>query len=137
MFGSTKKQQGGLVPISGVEVEIFNPGSFQKNAFDEEGEICCSGPNVMVGYYNLPHETEEVIFEAYNKRWFRTGDLGRVGSNGVLRITGRVKEQYKLTNGKFVVPGPIEDLLKLSRYVSNAFVFGENLPYSIFFATFF
>lgn len=130
LYGITKKQQGGLRALPGVEMAIFSTVNNNRLAHDEEGEICCSGPNIMLGYYKLPDQTKEVIFELDNKRWFRTGDLGRIDQEGILRITGRVKEQYKLSNGKFVVPGQVEDILKLSKYISNVFIYGDNLPYS-------
>jgi long-chain acyl-CoA synthetase len=66
-----------------------------------EGEICCTGPNVMVGYYKNDAATAEVISIAPDgkSRMFHTGDLGRQGEDGFVRVTGRLKEQYKLENG--------------------------------------
>ena len=57
--------------------------------------------------------------------------MARVRTDGSLRITGRVKEQYKLTNGKYCVPTVIEEKIKLSRFVNQAFVYGDNLPYNV------
>ncbi|KAI2510172.1 AMP-binding enzyme [Fragilaria crotonensis] len=77
-----------------------------KEAADgEEGEICCVGPNIMRSYYKNPEATAEVISMAPDgvSRMFHTGDLGRM-DNGFLKVTGRLKEQYKLENGKYVVP---------------------------------
>ena len=66
---------------------------------------------------------EEVIYirpDGSNDRVFRTGDLGILSKDNVLKITGRASEQYKLTNGKFVVPGNVEDKFKLwSPYVQQ------------------
>ncbi len=62
---------------------------------------------------------------------FRTGDMGYIDAHGFLFITGRIKEQYKLENGKYVVPTPIEEQLKLSPYVANAMVYGDNRPYNV------
>ena len=61
---------------------------------------------------------------------FRTGDMGKM-ENGYLYITGRIKEQYKLENGKYVVPTPMEEQLKLSPYVSNVMVYGDNKPFNV------
>lgn len=94
----------------------------------EEGEIVVYGPNVMQGYYNLPEETKKVMTADGG---FRTGDLGRVDHDGFLYITGRIKEQYKLENGKYVVPTVIEDQIKLSPFVNQAFLYGANKPFNV------
>src|SRR5262249_6489219 len=62
---------------------------------------------------------------------FRTGDMGRLDKEGFLFITGRIKEQYKLENGKYVVPTPLEEQLKLSPLVANAMVYGDNKPFNV------
>ena len=92
------------------------------------GEVICYGHNVMQGYYNLPEENEKV-FTADGG--FRTGDMGHVDADGFLYITGRIKEQYKLENGKYVVPVPIEEAMKLSPWVINVMVHGANRPYNV------
>jgi len=99
----------------------------------KEGEICCSGPNVMKGYYNNSKATEEVITLAPDgkSRLFHTGDLGKLGEDGFLSITGRLKEQYKLENGKYVCPTPIEEAIGMSRFVSQVVVCGANKPYNV------
>lgn len=61
----------------------------------------------------------------------RTGDRGRLDSDGFLFITGRIKEQYKLENGKFVFPTALEEDIRLVPLVENAMVYGENRPYNI------
>ncbi|AKF10320.1 AMP-dependent synthetase/ligase [Sandaracinus amylolyticus] len=92
------------------------------------GEVVVFGHNVMQGYYNLPEENEKVFTEDGG---FRTGDMGYLDDDGFLYITGRIKEQYKLENGKYVAPAPLEDKLKLSPYVANTFVYGDNKPYNV------
>ncbi|MEX1362012.1 MAG: long-chain fatty acid--CoA ligase [Nannocystaceae bacterium] len=96
-----------------------------------DGEIVVVGPNVMVGYHNAPEATAAVIFELEGKRAFRTGDMGRIVEDGFVKITGRFKEQYKLENGKYVVPTPLEERLQLSGFISQAFVFGDNRPHNV------
>lgn len=94
----------------------------------DNGEILVYGPNVMKGYHNRPEENKQV-FTADGG--FRTGDMGRVDKNGYLYITGRIKEQYKLENGKYVVPSPLEEKLKLSQYIANVMIHGANKPYNV------
>jgi long-chain acyl-CoA synthetase len=57
--------------------------------------------------------------------------MGYVDEGGYLFITGRIKEQYKLENGKYVVPSPLEEQLKLSPYVANVMVYGDNKPHNV------
>lgn len=111
-------------PIPEVSVTIDG------DATDEEGlgEIVVHGPNVMQGYYNLAEENAKVFTDDGG---FRTGDLGSVDSDGYLMIRGRIKEQYKLENGKYVVPSPIEEQLTLSGYIASAMVYGEQRPYNV------
>lgn len=110
--------------IPGVRIEIDTDvvGS------DEVGEIVIHGPNVMMGYYNLPEENE-AVFTA--DRGFRTGDLGSRDGDGFIAIRGRIKEQYKLENGKYVVPSPLEEQLQLSGYITNIMVHGEQRPHNV------
>jgi long-chain acyl-CoA synthetase len=94
----------------------------------EDGEIVVYSPSVMKGYHNRPEENAEV-FTADGG--LKTGDLGRLDADGYLFITGRIKEQYKLENGKYVVPAPLEEQLKLSPYIANVMVFGDNKPHNV------
>jgi long-chain acyl-CoA synthetase len=92
------------------------------------GEIVVYGPNVMQGYYKLEQETA-AVFTADGG--FRTGDLGYLDQENFLYITGRIKEQYKLENGKYVVPAPLEELVKLSPFVANVMIYGDNKPFNV------
>ncbi|MFI5299504.1 MAG: AMP-dependent synthetase/ligase [Polyangiales bacterium] len=94
----------------------------------ENGEILVYGPNVMKGYHNRDKENAEVLMKDGG---FRTGDMGRLDRNGYLYITGRIKEQYKLENGKYVVPSPLEEKLKLSQYIANVMVHGANKVFNV------
>lgn len=110
--------------IPGVRVEIDTTASDMPG----QGEILVYGPNVMRGYYNLP----QVSAEAFTPDGgFRTGDLGYLDKEGFLFITGRIKEQYKLENGKYVMPAPIEEELKLSPFIANIMIYGANRPYDV------
>jgi long-chain acyl-CoA synthetase len=117
-------------PIPGVDVFICDE-SGKVLPRETDGEVVVVGPNLMQGYHGLEAETAEVIFELDGMRAFRTGDMGRLTSDGFLKITGRFKEQYKLANGKYVVPTPLEERLKLSGFVNQAFIYGDNKPYNV------
>ena len=93
-----------------------------------DGEIVVYGPNVMKGYHNRPEDTKATMTPDGG---FRTGDRGRLDNDGFLYITGRIKEQYKLENGKFVFPVSLEEEICLVPFVQQAVVYGLNRPYNI------
>jgi len=110
--------------IEGVSVRI------DKAATDDpkSGEIIVSGHNVMQGYHNREEENAKVFTEDGS---FRTGDMGYIDDEGFIFITGRIKEQYKLENGKYVVPSPLEEDLKLSPFIANVMIHGANRPFNV------
>ena len=112
--------------IPGVEIIIDTAAV--GGEMGDQGEIVIRGPNIMLGYHGLPDKTAEVLDAEGN---FRTGDLGRLDSDGYLYITGRIKEQYKLENGKYVVPSPLEEQLKLSGYINQVMVYGANKLFNV------
>ena len=114
-------------PIPGVEIEI----DIAATEDPTQGEVVIYGHNIMEGYHNLDEANAEVLVEKHGLRGFRSGDMGRFDEEGFLFITGRVKEQYKLLNGKYVVPTPLEEKLKLSPYISNVMVHGANREYNV------
>ncbi|MGI9552058.1 MAG: AMP-dependent synthetase/ligase [Aurantibacter sp.] len=87
----------------------------------EDGEILIKGPNVMLGYYKDPEKTDEVMTGDY----FHTGDKGEVDSEGFLKITGRKKEMFKTSGGKYIIPTLLENELKQSRFIEQVMVMGE------------
>lgn len=88
----------------------------------ENGEILVKGPNVMQGYYKDPKKTAETIKEG----WFHTGDKGEFDEDGFLKITGRTKEMFKTSGGKYVIPPLLEGELKQSLFIEQVMVVGEN-----------
>lgn len=118
--------------LPGVHVVIMGEGGAPVES-GEEGEICCYGPNVMRGYYKNPEATEEVISLAPDgtSRLFHTGDLGRMTEDGWVKVTGRLKEQYKLENGKYVCPTPIEEAIGMSRFIMQVVLCGANRPHNV------
>jgi long-chain acyl-CoA synthetase len=120
-------------PIPGVTIEIDASTGERKLAEGGkparlEGEIVVYGHNVMKGYF---HRDEENAQAFTKDGGFRTGDMGYTDALGFLYITGRIKEQYKLENGKYVVPTPLEEAIKLSPFVANVMVYGDNRPFNV------
>jgi long-chain acyl-CoA synthetase len=93
-----------------------------------DGEIVVYGPNVMAGYHNKPQQTKEIMT---GDGGLRTGDRGRLDNDGFLFITGRIKEQFKLENGKFVFPSSLEEDICLVPYVQNVVIYGEDRAYNV------
>jgi long-chain acyl-CoA synthetase len=100
---------GELLP--GVEVKLA-----------DDGEILTRGPHVMQGYYRNEEATKAAFTE---DGWFKTGDLGKMTDDGYLVITGRKKNLFKLSTGKFVMPQPLEQALESEALVDHALVVGE------------
>jgi long-chain acyl-CoA synthetase len=94
-------------------------------------QITCSGPNVMTGYRKNKAANDEVFYQHNGMRFFRTGDMGRMVEGTYLKITGRIKEQFKLENGKYVVPAPLEDVFARSPFIAQIFISGNNNPHPI------
>ena len=101
------------MPYEGVESRIDK----------ETGEIQMRAPCLMLGYYKDPKQTADT-FTADG--WLRTGDKGKLEADGSLRITGRVKDIFKSSKGKYVAPAPIEDLLVNHPDVEACAVTGAN-----------
>lgn len=111
-------------PLPGVRVVIDTTAGKD----GREGEIVVYGPNVMRGYHGCPEATRSVLTDDGG---LRTGDTGYLDEDGYLYITGRIKEQYKLANGKYVSPGPLEEKLKLSPLIADVMVHGEGQVHNV------
>jgi long-chain acyl-CoA synthetase len=97
------------------------PGSEVRIGADDE--VLIRGPHVMAGYHNLPEETAETLTE---DGWLHTGDKGSLDADGFLTITGRIKDLFKTSGGKYVAPSAIESKFKaICPYVSQFLVFGN------------
>ena len=90
-----------------------------------EGEILVKSPGSMVGYYKAPELTAEAFTE---DGYLKTGDRGEIDSDGRLKITGRVKELFKTSKGKYVAPAPIENLINTDPHVELSLVGGSGYP---------
>ena len=102
--------------LPGVEIKIM-----------PNGELCCRGHNVMMGYYKNPELTKEIID---SEGWLHTGDIGHVNEFGQVFITGRLKSLFKTSMGKYVNPEIIEGKFTESDFFENVVVFGEGQKYA-------
>lgn len=103
-------------PLDNLDVKI-----------EQDGEICVKGPSVFQGYYKQADLTKESIDK---EGWFHTGDLGVIEPEGLLRITGRKKEIFKTSLGKYISPALLENKFKESPFIDNILVVGENQKYA-------
>ncbi len=102
-------------PLNNVEVKI-----------SESGEIFAKGPSIMKGYFKDPEMTAETVIDD----WLHTGDVGIIDKNGMLKITGRVKEIFKTSMGKYVSPVLLENKIKESPFIDQIMVIGENQKFA-------
>jgi long-chain acyl-CoA synthetase len=110
MFGTVGK------PLFNVEVRIA-----------DDGEILAKGPNIMQGYFKEPQMTSDAIDP---QGWFHTGDVGKLMPEGHLKITGRKKEIFKTSLGKYISPQLLENKFKESPFIDGLIVLGENQKYA-------
>jgi long-chain acyl-CoA synthetase len=101
-------------PWQGVDVKLA-----------DNGEILVRSPANMIGYFKDPEKTAESFTE---DGYFRTGDVGEIDDKGRLKITGRAKEQFKTSKGKYVAPAPIENLLGAHPKIEASCVTGVSFP---------
>jgi long-chain acyl-CoA synthetase len=97
-------------PMPNVEVKIA-----------DDGELLVRGPSIFPGYWQAPEETAAVFQDG----WFKTGDIAHLDQDGYLSITDRKKDLVKTSGGKFIAPQPIENSLKVNRYVAEAALLGD------------
>lgn len=119
-IGSKTHHSVGCVglPYKGVDIQI-----------SDEGEVLVRSPGQMVGYFKQPELTESCMTE---DGYFRTGDLGQITETGELKITGRIKELFKTSKGKYIAPAPIEALINSCPLIETCAVSGANFeqPYA-------
>ena len=103
-------------PVDNVDVKI-----------SEEGEILVKGSTVMKGYFKSPETTAEVID---SEGYFHTGDKGLIDEEGFLRLTGRVKEIFKTSMGKYISPSLVENTMLESPFINSIMVVGEGQKFA-------
>ena len=130
-WGMTETTGGGTVtPRQGMRPgSIGRPGpGMQMRIAEGSNEILLRGPNVILGYLNLPEKTAETIDA---EGWLHTGDVGRVDDDGYFTITDRMKDIIITAGGKNITPSEIENELKFSPYITDAVVIGDKRPYLV------
>ncbi|XP_014260043.1 long-chain-fatty-acid--CoA ligase 4-like isoform X1 [Cimex lectularius] len=117
-------------PMSLCSIRIVNWDEGNYTVYDRpfpRGEIIIGGKNVSPGYYKNPEKTREDFFEENGIMWFRTGDIGEVHEDGVIKIIDRKKDLVKLQAGEYVSLGKVESVLKTCPIVENICVYGDSL----------
>lgn len=104
------------VPLKHGDMKIVDPDE------DGIGKIYYRGPNVMLGYYNMPEETAEVMHSG----WLETGDLGFMDTDGWLYIAGRYKNMIVTATGKNIYPEEIEEIFNKLPCISECMVYPDN-----------
>jgi len=119
------------VPIPSCEIKLVDVPEMNYTSNDvvngkkvERGEICFRGPIVTKGYYKMPEKTAETID---SDGWLHSGDIGMWLPDGYLKIIDRKKNIFKLSQGEYVAPEKIENVYTTSRYIAQAFVYGNSL----------
>ena len=111
-----------------IKIETVGP-PFKTNEvrIASDGEILVKGENVMLGYWNMKRETEEIIKDG----WLHTGDIGEITEEGNLKITDRKKEIIVNLGGDNISPSKIENLLCLNEKIKQCFVYGDKKTYLV------
>lgn len=114
-------------PLLTTNIAIFEPGTQKELDYGEEGEICISGPSIMLGYLNNKAETDKVMRRHDDGTvWVHSGDIGHMDSDGFVYIKGRIKRMITLFNGHKIFPTHIESVLGRHSGVSSCAVVGVN-----------
>ena len=111
-----------------IKIETVGP-PFKTNKVKiaDDGEILVKGENVMLGYWNMKKETDEIIKDG----WLHTGDIGEITKDGNLKITDRKKEIIVNLGGDNISPSKIENLLCLNEKIKQSFVYGDKKTYLV------
>lgn len=115
-------------PLTVCDIRLVNweEGNYRvTNKPYPQGEVIIGGDCVSLGYYKLPHKTADDFFEEDGKRWFKSGDIGEIHPDGVLKIIDRKKDLVKLQAGEYVSLGKVESELKTCPFVENICVYGD------------
>lgn len=112
-------------PLLTTTISIFKPGTTEELGYGEEGEICITGPSVMMGYFANEEETEKVLIKHPDgKVWIHSGDLGSIDEDGYLFIKGRIKRMITRFDGHKIFPVQLEGIIGKHKDVLSCAVVG-------------
>lgn len=113
------------IPFVKTVISIFNPVSGEELSYNQVGEICISGPNVMLGYFDNPDATNEIIrVHKDGRKWVHSGDIGYMNKNGSIFVVDRIKRMIIRYDGFKVFPSSIENVVLKHDFVENCCVVG-------------
>ena len=119
------------IPMVGNSYKICNPETGEELPLGEEGEICVTGPTLMMGYLNNAEETSKILRKHKDGRtWLHTGDIGYISLNGIVYYTQRLKRMI-VVSGFNVYPSQIEDVIQSHELVDKVCVIGVPHPYKM------
>jgi long-chain acyl-CoA synthetase len=126
-YGATETSGIATINTSADNVigTVGKPVPYTEMRLSDEGEILLRGKHIFKGYWNKPEKTAETLQDG----WLYTGDVGRIGNDGALTITGRIKDIIITAGGKNITPAEIESRLKFSPYISDAVIIGDGRKY--------
>ncbi len=113
-------------PIEAVKFRLKDLPEMNYTSADKpypRGEICMTGPCIFKGYYKRTDKTSEAFDE---EGWFMTGDVGMVYPNGSIKIIDRSKNIFKLSQGEYIAPEKIEQIMGLSKWIAQVFLYGDS-----------
>lgn len=120
------------IPFPQTTISVFAPGTTKELGYNEEGEVCITGPNTMLGYWKNQKATDDIIWQHEDgKKWVHSGDLGYINENGQLFIMGRIKRMIVRHDGFKIFPPKIEEVISEIPAISSCQVVGfRDLAYA-------
>ena len=128
-FSAIYKDDSCGIPLLATSLGIFDPETGEELGYNQEGEVCVRGRNMMVGYHNMPEETAEIMqTHADGTTWIHTGDIGVIDEDGFVFIRGRIKQIIIKFDGHKVFPVSIEGILNKHSATGECAVIGIQDP---------
>lgn len=130
-YGEANKEGSIGIPFPGTYIKIVSPGTQEEVPYGEDGEICISGPTVMLGYLNNEKETNEMLqIHKDGAVWLHTGDMGMMDEDGIIYYRQRIKRMI-ISSGYNIYPSYIEEIIEEHPAVLKCSVIGIPHPYKM------